>query len=125
MLHPANRYLSLSTSLFFIPLIAAAEVADKIPHVSGVWTWAAGVCIAVIVFFVSWWSVRVGIVTVVCWLIALIWFLHFDDKVLSDAIYAELGAGYYVHDYLAFLLTPLGVALGWIVRKRRKELVGK
>jgi hypothetical protein len=106
--------------LFFISLTASAEVADKIPDVSAIWTWITGGCIAAIVFLISRRNVWIGAVTAVCWFIALIWFLHFDGKVMSDAVYAELGVGYYVHDYFAFLLTPLGVVFAAILRRRRK-----
>jgi len=118
MLH--RLFVALAALVISSP--AFAEVADKEPTVSALWTWALGFTLIALLLEAV--RPRLGLL-VVPFAALSAWAGHMElsDPHVGPAILGELGPSYVNMSYASFavgLLGPLLVVLLWNVVRRRK-----
>lgn len=120
MLHSADRALSKALIFLFATLYfssAHAEVTDKVPELSSIWSVAiaSGVVCLVATYFRRWLALLLVFpVACSCLLLSEI---HSPD--MEPALLAEVGQGYFVQVYLAAVFVVLLGALGWFFNAKK------
>jgi len=116
------RVTAILLSLFGLTSFALAEVADKMPTATHIWSYAAP--LALLTFFCARFKPVIGVIAMVftfflnpgCGVWQLNYYLH-------GAVAAEMGVHYMLNAYLAIFVPPLFGLLGIVnhsIFRRRK-----
>lgn len=122
MLHSPRCALfeKIAFCLLLFPSTVLAEVSDKEPSVLCIWS--VGVAAALVCYFGSrhrrWLAPVLGGLPAL-WYGSLFVEIHSTD--IRSYLYAEQGAAYYVQAYLSFTTFVVGLALGLLRNKWKKN----
>lgn len=122
MLHPSvrARLAKVAVCLLLFPSAAFAEVSDKEPSLSFVWT--VGAVAAVICFFGAYfrkWLAPILAAVPLLWFVGFFLEIHSED--IGPYLYAEQGLSYYIQSYLSLAVFIFGIVFGLLLNKRREN----
>jgi purine-cytosine permease-like protein len=121
MLYSSYRSLfkkAISVMFTLLPMLACAEVSDKVP--SSLYIWTVGGASAVACFLGA--SYQRGLLVIIApfpalWFISLFLEIHSSD--VGTTLYQEQGLPYYIQAYLSFALSVFGAGAGWLLNRWR------
>src|SRR5690606_23869561 len=105
-------------ALVLFPLVAQAEVSDKIWSVSGMWV--AAIIIGAALALSSYWKWPFLFVALFVSTVMILGIQDMvDDKFMHEAVLAEQEAAYFIHGYLSGLLVTVLALLGIATKRFR------
>lgn len=101
-----------------LPLVAQAEVSDKIWSVSGMW-WS-GILFGAVFAFSSYWKWPFLLVALFVSTVMISGVQDMaGDKFMYEAVLAEQGSAYFMHGYLSGLLVTIFALFGIVAKRFR------